>query len=146
MPIYMSLMIQGIEADGSVNQDHKGEINVLSFSWGASVPERKAGRGPANSAFEDLVIVKHVDRTSPVLMLACAQGKHFKGASFMVMPTDQTNLNRGNAMMLKIEDVVVQSVRQMGNENGDDFPIEEVTLGSAKVTSFVVGPAGDRIG
>src|ERR1051326_9058411 len=110
--VEMTIKIEGLDGPG---MDNKGEFEVLSFSWGASVPERKAGRGPANSPFEDLVVVKHTDPFTPQLMLACATGRHYKEATFMVVAVDEAGRPRGNAMMLKIEDVVVESVRQMGN-------------------------------
>ena len=132
------LKLDGMEGE-SHDAKHKGEIDIFSFSWGVSVPVRKAGGGPDNSVFEDLVIVKHVDRTSPQLMLACASGKHIKFATFMVVPTDENGAPRGNTMMLKIEDVVVESVRQMGHEHGGEFPTEEVTLEFGRLDSFTVG-------
>ena len=84
MPIYMSLLIDGIEGDGSVNQLHKGEINVISFSWGISTGEAASGGGggTGKAQFDDLVIVKQMDQASPRLMLACSSGRHSKFAIF----------------------------------------------------------------
>jgi type VI secretion system secreted protein Hcp len=128
------LRIDGIAADSS--NDHKGGIAVLSFSWGVSVDEtgRKAG-------FQDLVVTKHVDRTTPSLMLACSSGKHFKAATFEVIAMDDAGMPVGNTMLLKIEDVSVDSVRMMGHENGGDFPTEEVSLNASKVSTLTLVPA-----
>lgn len=132
--VEFTLRIDGIAADSS--NDHKGGIAVLSFSWGVAVDEtgRKAG-------FQDLVVTKHVDRTSPALMLACAQGKHFRGATFEAVAMDDAGAPVGDTMLLKIEDVAVDYVRLMGNENGGDFPTEEIALNANKVSSLMLIPA-----
>src|SRR4051794_28833399 len=109
------LKLDGIGGE-SQNSDHKGEIEVLSFSWGVSVREAAngggGGGGAAKATFDDLVIVKHMDRTSPALMLACSSGKHIKLATFAVVPAVQDGGGRGNMAMIKLEDVIVESVRQ----------------------------------
>ena len=143
MPIYMSLLIDGIEGDGSVNLLHKGEINVISFSWGISTGEAASGGGggTGKAQFDDLVIVKQMDQASPRLMLACSSGRHSKFALFKIVSTNEDGRPSGNNVFLKMEDVVVESVRQMGHENGGDFPTEQITLDGARVSVFQVGPA-----
>ncbi len=143
MPIYMSLLIDGIEGDGSVNLLHKGEINVISFSWGISMGEAASGGGggTGKARFDDLVIVKQMDQASPRLMLACSSGRHSKFALFKIVSTNEDGRPSGNNVFLKMEDVVVESVRQMGHENGGDFPTEQITLDGARVSVFQVGPA-----
>ena len=140
MPIYMSLIIEGIEADGSVNVEHRGETNVQSFSWGVSVSERSGSTGKAT--FEDLVIVKEVDQASPRLMLACAQGRHHKSATFKVIPIDETGRIHGNVEVVRLEDVTIEAVRQTGHEHGGALPTEVVTINFARVASITVGPRG----
>ena len=101
------------------------------------------GGGTGKAMLDDLVIVKHVDPFTPQLMLACATGRHYKEATFVILPAVQDGESRGgNAAMYKLEDVIVESVRMKGNEHGGEFPTEEVTLDAAKLTRFVVGPTG----
>jgi type VI secretion system secreted protein Hcp len=142
MPIYMSLIIDGIEADGSVNVEHRGEINVESFSWGVSVSERSGAGGAGKATFDDLVIVKQVDQSSPRLMLACAQGRHHKSATFRVIPIDETGRIHGNVEVVRLEDITIEAVRQTGHEHGGALPTEVVTINFARVASITVGPRG----
>ena len=103
MPIYMSLLIDGIEADGSVNQLHKGEMNVMSFSWGVSTNEAATGGGggTGKARFDDLVIVKQMDQASPRLMLACSSGRHSKFAIFKIVSTNEDGRPTGNNLLVE---------------------------------------------
>ena len=139
--VEMILNIAGLEGPG---MDHKGSFEVIAFNFGVSTQEAASGGGGTGRAMlEDLVIVKHVDPFTPQLMLACATGRHYKEATFTILPAVQDGESRGgNAAFYKLEDVIVESVRMKGNENGGVFPTEQVTLDAAKMTRFVVGPTG----
>src|SRR5689334_12942732 len=70
----------------SIDDKHKDEIEVLSFSWGVLHPQASAGAGGGGGAqgkttFHDLSIVHKIDKASPVLMQACATGTHLKDAT-----------------------------------------------------------------
>jgi type VI secretion system secreted protein Hcp len=61
----------------SIDDKHKDEIEVLSFSWEVTNPGSviSIGRGGVGKAtFQDLTIVHHIDKASPLLMKACATG------------------------------------------------------------------------
>ena len=76
------LKIDGVDAE-SADQTHKGEIALESFSWGQS-QSGTAGRGGGGGAgkvqSQDFSFVKKVDKSSPVLMIACATGQHYTNA------------------------------------------------------------------
>src|SRR5215475_13562619 len=80
------LKLDGIKGE-SQDHKHKGEIDVMSFSFGAQQVGAQAtggGGGSGKVSFQDFHIVKKVDAASPLLMLNCASGTHIKEANFVV--------------------------------------------------------------
>jgi type VI secretion system secreted protein Hcp len=76
------LKIDGIEGE-STDQKHKGEIEVLSFSWGETQPGTGSvggGGGAGKVQMQDFRFVAHSSKASPKLFLACATGQHIKKA------------------------------------------------------------------
>ena len=76
------LKIDGIEGE-STDDKHKGWIEILSYSWGESqmVSRTASSSGGGTSArvdMQDLSVVKTLDKSSPLICLACAEGKHIK--------------------------------------------------------------------
>lgn len=149
MSVNMFLKIDGINGE-SYAKGHKGEIDVLSFSWGVGAPQSANGGGngggTGRATLQDLVIVKHMDTTSPPLAQACISGQHVQFVALTIEPGDPllsgdpTLVPRGEMAFLKLEDVVVASVLQKGSEMGGDFPTEEVALNAGRVTTFTVEP------
>src|ERR1700680_871044 len=63
----MFLKIQGVT--GVTNDtDHKGEIEVVSWSWGMQAPTTITGTASAKVTLSELLVVKRVDQSSPTLM------------------------------------------------------------------------------
>src|SRR5258708_13968717 len=80
------LKIDSIKGE-SADAKHKGEIDVLSFSWGAtqsSVSATGGGGGAGKVHVQDFVITKKTDSSSPLLFLTCASGSHIKEVNFVV--------------------------------------------------------------
>src|SRR5256885_3864946 len=76
------LKVDGIEGE-STDSKHKGEIDVQSFSWGETQSGTFAaggGGGAGKVAMQDFHFVMGVNKSSPKLMLACANGQHIKQA------------------------------------------------------------------
>ena len=141
MPTAVEMILNIAELEGP-GMDHKGSFEVIAFRFGVSTNEAATGGGggAGKAMLEDLVVVKQIDPLSPNLMLACATGRTYKEATFTILPAVRDGVRGGNGAMYKLEDVIVESVRQMGNENGGEFPTEEVTFDAAKLTRFDVGP------
>jgi len=115
----------------SVDDKHKDEIEVLSFSWGVNHAGSMAhgtGGGEGKATFHDLSFVHKIDKASPVLMQACATGVHLKEATI-------TNRKAGKGqqeyLIIKMNDVIVTSVTHGTSVNTDDN--EQVSLAFAKV-------------
>jgi type VI secretion system secreted protein Hcp len=70
------LKLDGIAGE-STDSKHKGEIEVLSFSWGVSnAGSISAGSGKVS--LQDFHVSKNFDKSSPLLLQNCATGQHIK--------------------------------------------------------------------
>ncbi len=126
------LKIDGIEGESS-NVKHKGEIEVLSFSWNIkqSISSVGGGGGTGKAEASDFSIVKHIDKASPQLMVAVCSGEHFRDALFTV--EEPKGARGGGAAFLKIKlsDVLISSFQTGGG--GSDQPMDQVSLNFAKI-------------
>jgi type VI secretion system secreted protein Hcp len=80
------LKIDDIKGE-SVDDKHKDEVDVLSWSWGmtqSGTSHVGGGSGTSRVSVRDITVVKHVDRASPNLMKLCCNGTHFKLATLIV--------------------------------------------------------------
>jgi type VI secretion system secreted protein Hcp len=114
----------------SIDDKHKDEIEVLSFSWGVTnAGTAMAGGGGASKAtFRDLSIVHNIDKASPKLLQACATGMHFKEAT---ITHRKAGRSQQEYLIVKLNDIIVTGVTHGGA--GDQTPSETVTLAFAKV-------------
>ena len=134
--VEMILRLEGIAGQSA---DHNGSIEVLSFSFGVAQAERGTNGGAGKSTIGDLVVVKALDKASPSLFLACAKGTRLTKGEFVILPAVQDGVaGRGDVALYRFSDVIVESVRQMGNEHAGT-PTEEVTLEFGRLESFTVG-------
>jgi type VI secretion system secreted protein Hcp len=134
------LKIDGIDGE-STSDMHKGEIDILSFSWSAAEHGTTAGggAGAGKVSFQDLHFTKKIDKSSPKLMLACATGEHIRE----VVLTGEVSGKKGQKFMeIKLSDVLVSSFNQSGSSG--DVPAEKVSLNFAKIafTYYPVNPDG----
>ena len=61
----------------SLDNKHKDEIEVLSWSWGVTNDAAQSmggGGGAGKASFHDLSFTHKIDKASPVLMKGCASG------------------------------------------------------------------------
>jgi type VI secretion system secreted protein Hcp len=116
----------------SLDNRHKDEIEVLSWSWGLSQSGTLAhggGGGAAKPTFHDLSFTHHVDKASPLLMKACATGQHIKEATIIVR---RAGKGQQEYLVITMTDVLVTSVSTSVSAEGD-ATAEGVTLAFAKV-------------
>lgn len=124
MPFEAFLRIGDIEGE-STAEDHAGEIDVVSYHWGASRPH---DTGPP--VVHDFSFVKRVDATSPALFTMCCSGERAATAVFVARRRSGTP---PDFLRYTFTDVAIVSVRPGGSaEARDDVPIEEVTLAFRK--------------
>jgi type VI secretion system secreted protein Hcp len=127
------LKIDGVEGE-STDEGHKGEIEVLSWSWGVSNSGARAigsGAGAGKANFQDISITKFLDKASPQLFLATASGKHYPTATLMAA-ADADRDGKQDYYVIKLTDVIVSSFQQSGASGGDK-PTESISLNFAKI-------------
>ena len=115
----------------SLDDKHKDEIEVLSFSWGvttAGIISSGAGGGSGKATFQDLSIVHNVDKASPLLLKACATGTHIKDA---IITHRKAGKGQQEYLIVKLNDVIITGVTH-GGASGQPFS-ESVSLAFAKV-------------
>ncbi len=116
----------------SLDDKHKDEIEVLSYSWGVTNAGSMAfggGGGEGKASFHDLSFTHNVDKASPVLMQACATGVHIKEAT---ITHRKSGKGQQEYLVVKMNDVIVTSVTHGGAAGGGDHA-ESVSLAFAKV-------------
>jgi len=116
----------------SLDDKHKDEIEVLSYSWGVSNAGSMAsgsGGGEGKASFHDITFTHYMDKASPVLMQTCATGTHLKEAT---ITHSKAGKGQQEYLIIKMNDVIVTSV-QHGSSGGDGAPSENVTLSFAKI-------------
>lgn len=97
---------------------HEGEIEIHDISWGIFRPlvdDTGSTRTRSNPIFDDLIVIKELDKSTPKLMEACALGKVFPE--------------------------VIISLRKDSGEAHLDYL--KITLTNVQVTSYDIGASGE---
>ena len=126
------LKLDGIEGE-SPDAKHKNEIQVESWSWGATQSGGHAyggGGGAGKVSMQDFNFVMRVNKASPKLMLACANGEHIKKA---VLTCRKAGKEQQEYLVVNFEDLLVSSF-QTGGSTGDVIPMDQISLNFAKIS------------
>jgi type VI secretion system secreted protein Hcp len=130
MAVDMFLKLGDIKGE-SKDDKHKGEIDILAWSWGMSnsgTSHMGGGSGSGKVSVQDLSITKYTDCASHALIAHCCDGKHIAKANLVVRKAGGTALEY---IKIELEDVLVCAVNQ-GGSGGDDRLTESITLNFAK--------------
>src|SRR3954469_21603987 len=115
----------------SLDDKHKDEIEILSFSWGvtnSASPSPGSGAGAGKATFQDLVVVHNIDKASPDLMRACATGTRLRDAT---ITHRKAGKGQQEFLVVKMNDVIITGVTH-GGAAGQPYA-ETVSLAFAKV-------------
>ena len=115
----------------SLDDKHKDEIEVLSWSWGVDNPRPHgvgSGAGAGKATFHDLSFTHKIDKASPLLLKGCATGQHLKEAT---ITRRKAGKGQQEFLVIKMNDVLVTSVAE--SDDGGSSQVETVTLAFAKV-------------
>src|ERR1700757_5181666 len=82
MAVDIFLNIQGLKGE-ALDAKHKDEMDIFSWSWG--MHQRGSGHvggglGSGKVEVMDMTLTKFIDKSTPDLMLACCNGKHYDKA------------------------------------------------------------------
>ena len=122
------LKIDGIQGE-SRDERHKDEIEIESFSWGETQSGTFAGGGGGGAgkvSAQDFHFTMPVNKASPALFLACAQGDHIKNAILTCRKAA-----REEFLKVTMNDLLVSSF-QIGGTGGV-VPADQISLNFAKI-------------
>jgi type VI secretion system secreted protein Hcp len=116
----------------SLDDKHKDEIEILSWSWGVTNAAKPigggGGGGEGKSSFHDLSFTHKIDKASPLLLRACATGEHLKEAT---ITRRKAGKGQQEFLIIKMSDVLITAVTDTDNDEGGN--LETVSLAFAKV-------------
>ena len=130
MAVDMFLKLDGIDGD-SKDAKHKGELDIESFSFGATHPGATTGTGggAGKVSMQDFSFTTQVNKASPKLFLACASGQHIKTALLTVR---KAGGQQQDFLKVTLSDVTVSGYHQRAAEAAD-MPRDQVALNFAKI-------------
>jgi type VI secretion system secreted protein Hcp len=137
----MFIKIDTIDGE-STDKTHGKEIDVLSWSWGASQSGSMAmGGGAGKVSMQDFTFTKSLDKSSPKLFEALATGKHLKEAKLVLRGSSSMEY-----LVITFSDVLISSY-STGGSSGEDRPTESISLNFAQIKmSYVEQDASGRAG
>lgn len=124
------IKIDGVDGE-SKDDKHADEIDILSWDVGftqGGTAGKGTGQGSGKVTPRDLTIVKQMDKSSPVLYIACATGQVFKDA---VLSQRKAGGQQDDFLVVTLEGVVVSDLTVNGGSAGADSggtPTETVSL------------------
>jgi type VI secretion system secreted protein Hcp len=137
------LKIDGVDGE-SKDDKHKGEIDIESWSWGATQTGSMAaggGGGAGKVSMQDFSFTKSIDKSSPKLFEALATGKHLKEVKLTLRGSSAVEY-----LTITLTDVMVTSY-STGGSSSDDRPMESLSLNFAQIKmSYVEQDASGRAG
>ncbi|MFM0068887.1 Hcp family type VI secretion system effector [Paraburkholderia aspalathi] len=131
------LKINGIEGE-SEDAHHKGEIEVLSWTWKVSQQSNMhmgSGGGAGKATVDDMEFTHYIDRASPNLVQYCLQGKHIDEAKLVVRKAGGDPLEY---IKFTMNDVLVTQVAPSGVAHDESRPSEIVRLSFSRLTQEYV--------
>ena len=136
------IKFDGVEGEAT-HKDHKGEIELLSWSWEVTQTAGAAtgggsGRGKATPG--EFVISHVYDKASPVLAKHCAAGKHFKDAKLTARKAGE---GQKAFLVVTLKEVFITGVSPSAGSEGS---IEEEVRCTYKDIEFAYKAQDDKGG
>ena len=126
------LKIDTIEGE-SPDSKHKGEIEISSFSFGANQSGSFAtggGGGAGKVHMQDFHFTMPLQKASPKLMLACANGEHIANC---VLTCRKAGKDQQEYLQIKFSDVLISSFQSGGSAGSEVLPVDAISFNFAKI-------------
>jgi type VI secretion system secreted protein Hcp len=127
MAVDMFLKLAGVAGE-SQDAQHKGEIDILAWSWGVAEAQATSGgsSGVAGGkpSFHELSVQKPLDLASALLLAALAKGSRIATGALTVV---KTGAAPETFLVLNMKDIAIASVI-MAESQTENRPIETVAL------------------
>lgn len=130
MAVDILLKLDGVKGESKID-NHKEEVDVLSWSWGASqsgTTHVGGGGGSGKVAVQDIHITKYLDASSSTLFRFCCNGKHVAKGTLLVRKAGEKPIDY---LKIDLEEVIITSVT-MGGSGGEDRLTENISLNFGK--------------
>lgn len=114
----------------SLDNRHRDEIEVLSWSWGLaqSGSISHGGSVAGKASFHDLSFTHRLDKASPLLMKACATGQRIRESTITMR---KAGSGQQDFLIITMNDVIVTGVNLSASDGA--ATAENVTLQFVKV-------------
>ncbi len=127
------MQIDSVQGE-STDEKHINWIGIYSYSHGLSQTgsgsvSTHGARTTGKVDHQDFHITKRIDKSSPSLFIHCCTGKHFPKVLFEIC------VNTGGKEVIEkytLEHVLISSLT-CGGGDGQDFPVEQVSLQYGKI-------------
>lgn len=137
------MQVDGVKGQ-STDSDHKDWIELISYQHNFSQPINNAASGAAGrraqgrAQFEEFVITKQQDNSSPELAHLCAAGNYIKKVEIQMMAAGAAGKDkRVNYMKVTLEDVYVSKFESKLDAATPDSPshrpVENIYLSFGKI-------------
>jgi type VI secretion system secreted protein Hcp len=126
------LKIDGIEGE-SQDATHRGEIQLSSWSWGATntgTMQAGGGGGGGKASMHDFSFTMPVNKATPKLMQKLASGEHIKRA---VLTCRKAGKTPQEYLKITFEDIIVSNYSTSGSAGDSAIPDEQISLNFAKI-------------
>jgi len=121
----------------STRKGFEGQVEIFSFSFGASNPTTvgsgTTGMSAGKVSVSSFNIMKKSDSSSPTLFQMCCIGDHFKTATVTLNKASGDKTTPLSFLKYDFTEVYIDSIQWSGSSGGDDTPTESVSLAFAKV-------------
>lgn len=120
------IKFDGVEGEAT-HKDHKGEIEVMSWSWNVSNVNVGAlsggGSGKGKATPGDFVFTHTYDKASPVLAKTCTNGKHF---ATVTLTARKSGEGQKDFLKVTMKEVFINACQPAGGHGGDI--LEQVSM------------------
>jgi type VI secretion system secreted protein Hcp len=126
------LKVDGIQGESKAD-NHKDEIDIQSFSWGATQSGTfgtGGGGGGGKVSMQDFHFTMAVSKASPALFLACAEGNHIKNA---ILTCRKAGKQQQEFLKFTMSNCLISSFQTGGHVGGDVVPTDQISLNFAKI-------------
>lgn len=139
MAIDTHIKFDGIDGEAT-HQDHKGEIEVMSWSWNITNVSNLTGggSGQGKATAGDFHFMHQYDKASPNLAKKCAKGEHFPT---VVLTARKSGDGQKDFLKVTMKEVYITSVSPAGSSGGG---IAEGVSMSVSDIEFAYKPQDDK--
>jgi type VI secretion system secreted protein Hcp len=137
MATNMYLKFEGpIVVGESTDGEHKGQIEIMSYSHGESQPTSMAtssagARTAGKVSMQEFSVTKYLDKSSPVLNLACCSGTHYATITIQLYRATQEASKPVKYMEYILSDAIIANYSVSGG--GGDVPVENLSFNFATI-------------